>query len=844
MRIANVIFTRPEILLCMVCTCTLANVEPSVSPTESCSASDDEPLTTPGENCLLQQDPGMIARYRRFSSLEEEHDDQEHPALESTGSTSNGPERVSLTVDGHGTSDSVSGRHDVHASTSGENASSSMSHQRVKTAPIKARAVQAVQDDVVDDTLEMLDAEKLAIGLAGTPLDQWTVQTPAPTPPAVSTLTPSAVSTLAHSAVQGRTNGIESLQKHGNELSGPSRYGASEIESLWKHDIELSRLPRNDMNLKPWKKAVELANAPWNQAVLALAGSALAAAPSAAQGATAPSQAPAASAKTPASAAKESPGEAPKAAMAPAGNAKEAPTEAPKAAKSPASGANETPTEAPKLAKAPAKNAPTEAPKATTAAAKGASAQAAVNAKEAPLNAAKAPASSIKEVTTAAPVSNGTGSIDLVPLGTTTSPPESNATNESAMGSVLKWLAGAPTPPSAPAPTMAPASAPNPHLIKQLARGNVPVIADQHYTQHGCHCLLEWQHEGKAMRGCSKTDDHDTSWCKVAPGCDNPAGEAQNAAWDVCFLPSVVGHLLTQNGCHCAPEFYHKGQLWKGCSRTSLGPTWCHLYESGALCQGAHRSDHFEQDWDYCHVAEQSSPILTRDGCHCMTEWVREGKHYHGCVEPILGPDRKFPWCYVQEDESSCPIAQKDEYGRLWDACWLLSDQDLAMLDSTVNSCHCEPEWEHNGVTMKGCSKTPDRPRPWCYVIEDARLCKKVAGTGEGKERLERWDWCDNSDYKPDLVPKNHVRMPWYNHQRQRPSSEAHEDVNDDSLFPGLDNDENLENTEDTEDVHYRDVPEKEAHDSHIFSKLTWYATGFFALIAGVMLYVCCCRTR
>jgi hypothetical protein len=157
------------------------------------------------------------------------------------------------------------------------------------------------------------------------------------------------------------------------------------------------------------------------------------------------------------------------------------------------------------------------------------------------------------------------------------------------------------------------------------------------------------------------------------------------------------------------------------------------------------------------------------------------------------------------------------------------------MLDSTVNNCHCEPEWEHYGARMKGCSQTLDQPRPWCYIIEDERLCKKAAGTGEGKERLERWDWCDNNDYKPDLVPKSPPRMPG-SEKWQHPSSQGYRT--------------DMMNPEDStkDDVNQDDLQHSSGESMMwgSFVGLNWYTTGLliFALIVGCATYVCCCKAR
>lgn len=280
---------------------------------------------------------------------------------------------------------------------------------------------------------------------------------------------------------------------------------------------------------------------------------------------------------------------------------------------------------------------------------------------------------------------------------------------------------------------------------------------DLHYTQHGCHCMLDWEYRGVAYKGCGKTpgaEHTDHAWCKVMPGCEKHESGEEEGDFDLCNVPGETDHHLTLHGCHCAPEWFWKDDLYAGCGKTSLGPSWCYVFESDALCEGALRTEFHGQHWDYCFMEHEASPILTKGGCHCQPEWVHsDGNHYHGCVAKT--DDRDFPWCYVFEDKETCPSAQKDpKSGRLWDACWLLSEEQIASLDLTVHDCHCEPEWDHKGKAYKGCSKTPDRDKSWCYVLEDNTVCAEVAGFGEGLEKFARWDYCDDgSGGEPPALP-------------------------------------------------------------------------------------------
>jgi hypothetical protein len=282
-------------------------------------------------------------------------------------------------------------------------------------------------------------------------------------------------------------------------------------------------------------------------------------------------------------------------------------------------------------------------------------------------------------------------------------------------------------------------------LAKAAEKKKMMESGDLHYTQHGCHCLLDWEYRGVQYKGCSETPGsaHTAhAWCKVTPGCEKHESGPEEGDFDLCNVPGETDHHLTLHGCHCAPEWFWKDDLYKGCGKTSLGPSWCYVFESDALCHGALRTEHAGQHWDYCSMEHEASPILTKGGCHCQPEWVHsDGNHYHGCVASTA--DRDFPWCFVFEDIETCPSAQKDEKsGRLWDACWLLDDAQIAALDLTEHDCHCEPEWDHEGKTYKGCSKTPDREKKWCYVLEDATVCTEVAGFGEGLEQFARWDYC------------------------------------------------------------------------------------------------------
>jgi len=194
--------------------------------------------------------------------LKDDDEDEEHvpafagfrtnfPNSASPTAAANVPEKISLVIDGHGTSDAVSGGPDVPARTFSQNGSSSRRHQRMASLVKNGLS----QDDTDDATRNIIDPEKLAVGLADAPLDLWAMRGRA--------LASSAVSTLAHSAVRGHSSEVDLTAEQDNDSSNAfTRYG---------------------VKMKPWKKAVELASAPWKEVVLSLATAPLAQAPSAAK---------------------------------------------------------------------------------------------------------------------------------------------------------------------------------------------------------------------------------------------------------------------------------------------------------------------------------------------------------------------------------------------------------------------------------------------------------------------------------------------------------------------------------------------------------------------------------
>lgn len=333
-------------------------------------------------------------------------------------------------------------------------------------------------------------------------------------------------------------------------------------------------------------------------------------------------------------------------------------------------------------------------------------------------------------------------------------------------------LAAAPTRATAPAPAPPAmgllAGAPMPdvvrkHVAKTKADAEAKARGDLHFTLHNCHCFLDWEWEGEPQKGCSKVDasfSKGHAWCKVVEPCDGHAGTlGPGEGWDFCSLPGEVVHEQTAHGCHCAPHWEFEGQLYDGCSRTSLGPRWCYVFEGDDMCPEAMRTDHGGQHWDHCFIYEQTSPYLTKHGCHCMPEWTHNDEKYLGCAR-VEKDGAMVSWCITEEDEADCPqggTVTEHESVLRFDTCSIVHGTEDELLPTLAtarsSACHCQPEWEHNGLEYRGCASTPDRSRKWCYVLEDARECPEADGTGEGDAHNQRWRYCDGAPGAEEKAP-------------------------------------------------------------------------------------------
>jgi len=329
-------------------------------------------------------------------------------------------------------------------------------------------------------------------------------------------------------------------------------------------------------------------------------------------------------------------------------------------------------------------------------------------------------------------------------------------------------LAGA-SPRRAPSPAPPPemsllANAPQPHLVKAETASKTEAAAatalgDLHFTQHGCHCLLDWEYEGEKQEGCSITEPAFAKghhWCKVNTPCQKNQGllegpDGEKAEWDYCSLPGEILHEQTTHGCHCAPHWSYNDTEYSGCSRTSLGAMWCYIFETDDMCKEALRTEHGGQHWDYCFVQDQTSPYLTQHGCHCLPEWTHNGEKQMGCANVEMKPgEPPQPWCITLEDSVECPMGKPQVEGQsvlTEDTCSLQQGQEDKILKTLTTAgddrCHCQPVWEHAGKEYMNCASTPDRTRGWCYLLEDNRACPIADGKGEGKEETQRWRYCE-----------------------------------------------------------------------------------------------------
>lgn len=330
-----------------------------------------------------------------------------------------------------------------------------------------------------------------------------------------------------------------------------------------------------------------------------------------------------------------------------------------------------------------------------------------------------------------------------------------NMSQNLAAAPARKAMGGA-SPAPAPQSLAALASAPQPHLIKsEVARAQkveeMKESGDLAFTVHGCHCVLNWTHDGIEEKGCSKNTAEFASgwhWCEVDETCVTHEGELTSGQkWDFCSVPGEVHHDQTVHGCHCAPHWEYNGTIYESCARTSQGPTWCYVFETDAMCPQAMRTDHGGQHWDHCFLREQTSGHLTKSGCHCMPEWEFDGEKRSGC-SAVENEEGVRSWCLTHEDATSCPFASLLEDGSslVWDHCPIPTGEEEIISSFVValdERCHCQPFWMHNGTEYQGCASTPSRPRGWCYIVEDERLCPEADGFGEGDERFQRWRHCE-----------------------------------------------------------------------------------------------------
>eukprot|EP00403_Amphidinium_massartii_P039671 CAMPEP_0178452370 /NCGR_PEP_ID=MMETSP0689_2-20121128/44208_1 /TAXON_ID=160604 /ORGANISM="Amphidinium massartii, Strain CS-259" /LENGTH=633 /DNA_ID=CAMNT_0020078071 /DNA_START=27 /DNA_END=1928 /DNA_ORIENTATION=- len=275
---------------------------------------------------------------------------------------------------------------------------------------------------------------------------------------------------------------------------------------------------------------------------------------------------------------------------------------------------------------------------------------------------------------------------------------------------------------------------------------------ETHFTMHGCMCQHAWSWDGNELSGCSGDANVEFAgghaWCKTGDDCESPAGELPDGSgkWDYCATDADVVHLRTLHGCHCNPIWEWKERVYESCGKTSKGPKWCYVFESDAMCPQAMRTEHGGQHWDYCYTADQTSPFLTRNGCHCMPEFSIDGVKYQACDTIKLG-GKEFKGCVTLEDESACNAPFKVEGSTLLvDECMFSADEQEEMLDNLVEAlspdCHCQPVWQHNGQDYKDCAKTPDRgDRGWCYIMEDQRACPEEDGVNGAN--MQRWRWCE-----------------------------------------------------------------------------------------------------
>jgi hypothetical protein len=315
-------------------------------------------------------------------------------------------------------------------------------------------------------------------------------------------------------------------------------------------------------------------------------------------------------------------------------------------------------------------------------------------------------------------------------------------------------------------------------------------------TMHACECADYWQFDGFTHRGCALVSDHlnqrisqalcfvkDEAKCKSAYAfsklsnvtgstgvCKNETcASPSESSWDFCSRVEDVSPFMTQSSCHCHTAWEHKSKLYKGCSRINASePAWCYVAETQEGCDKAKDAGGEKtQRWDFCNLPEEKPAYVTRKGCHCKPSWKSGDKDYSSCVQEA---EKKWPaelkkdysslstlkqtllgWCQVFEDGRRCPASIEAD-GFVVDACFMADEATRNTLDLTYNGCHCQPEWNLDNETYKGCSKTKDGQEvtPWCPVLEDSKVCSQssspseASDTGAGRGPGWNWDYCDD----------------------------------------------------------------------------------------------------
>jgi len=153
-----------------------------------------------------------------------------------------------------------------------------------------------------------------------------------------------------------------------------------------------------------------------------------------------------------------------------------------------------------------------------------------------------------------------------------------------------------------------------------------------------------------------------------------------------------------------------------------------------------------------------SSPYLTRHGCHCRYDWTVENVTYYGC-SALNFAGTVVQGCMVTESEEECPLSSQFTSSTLrFDSCSILTTAEdveiVSRLDTAKDDhCHCQPEWDYQGIVYRNCAVTPDSNEPWCFILEDDSVC----AAGDGVDEFnQRWRYCDEtlaSIVVPVVVP-------------------------------------------------------------------------------------------